>query len=286
MSLTTQQIENVQIDYGIIYINFGVTGERKLAPTKGGGEFTATATIRDIDYDGAKGKTKGMQVVDDINAVLKVTALDTSMDNLALSMPYADYTDGVITAKSNNIGILGDSAYLDNVTMFAKTIGGNFKKITLYNAMTEKDFVLSATPKAEGAIALEINAHWDATDDTADLFKVEDVATIGADTTPPTVTTVPLDTATDVVITDNLTATFNEDIKQQDITTNNFILLKASDGSIIAGAINYTLATKTVTFNPTASLDAGTAYIWTIARVRDLAGNTMSPVAINFTTAS
>lgn len=285
MGLTTQQIENIQIDYGIVYINFGLVGERRLGPTRGGGTFTVTKTLRDIEFDGSKGKTKGMQVIDDINAMLSIANLDTSMDNLALAMPYATYSSGKITCESANLGVIPDSAYLANVTMFAKVIGGGYKKITLYNAMSENDFSLAAAPKAEGTVTMEINAHWDAIDDMAGLYTVEDVATLGADTTKPTVITVPADATTSVSVSANLTATFSEDIKQADINTDNFILIKASDGSIVAGTLTYTLATKTVTFDPTTDLDTTTAYIWTIARVRDLAGNVMQPVTVNFTTA-
>lgn len=285
MGLTQQQIDNVQIDYGIVYVNYGVSGERKLGPTKGGGEFKTTATIRDIEFDGMLGKTKGMQVIEDISAILSTNILDMSMDNLALAMPYADYTAGVITAKTTNIGIIANSAYLSNITMFCKTVGGTYKKITLYNAMSESDFSLAAKPKGEGEISLEINGHWDAIDDTANLYKIEDVANITGDVTKPTIVTTPLDAATAVVVSSSMTAVFSKDIKQQDIIADNFILIKASDGTIIAGALTYTLATKTVEFKPTSSLTAATPYIWTVSRVRDIAGNIMLPVIVNFTTA-
>lgn len=285
--ITQQQLENIQIDYGMVYVNFGVDGERRIGPTRGGGEFNATATIRDIEYDGSRGKTKGMQHVDDINAMLKVTNLDTSMGELALAMPYATYAEEKITCKGTNLGVIPDSAYLENITMFAKVVGGGYKKITLYNAMAENDFVFAAVPKGEGQIAVEVYAHWDAQedDDTANLYEIEDVASMGDDVAKPTATTVPDDTDTGVAVGSNLTATFSEDIRQTDINTNNFILIKATDGSIVPGTLTYTLATKTATFSPASNLDAETAYIWTIARVRDIAGNMMDPVAVNFTTA-
>lgn len=282
---TQQVLEDIQLDYGIVYANYGVLGERLLGPIKGGASFKATKTIRDIDYDGKKGKDKGLQVVDDINAVLSAALMCLSMDNLALSMPWATYAAGKISAKTTNIGIIPGSAYLDNITMFAKVVGGGYKKITLYNAMAESDFSLTAAPKSEGTVQLDINAHWDPTDDTSDLFDVEDIASIGADTTPPTVITVPADAATAIVVTSNLTATFNEDIREGDIALANFTLVKATDGVEVAGALSYVPATKTATFNPTASLDASSAYIWFIANVRDLAGNVMAKKVVNFTTA-
>lgn len=282
---TQQVLEDIQLDYGIVYANYGVAGERLLGPTKGGGTFKAIKTLRDIEYDGKKGKDKGLQVVDDINATLSVALMCLSMDNLALAMPWATYAAGKISAKKSNIGVIPTSAYLQNLTLFAKLVGGGYKKITLYNAMNESDFSLTAAPKAEGVVQLDVNAHWDPTNDSQDLFEVEDVASIGAETTPPTVTTVPADEATGIVITSNLTATFNEAIREGDINLANFTLVKAIGGVEVPGALTYTPATKTATFDPTASLDAASAYIWFISNVRDLSGNVMAKKVVNFTTA-
>lgn len=285
MALTQEQIENIQIDYGLIYLNYGVAGERRLAPTRGGGTFNVTKNIREIEYDGRKGKTKGMQVVDEVNAMLSVPLLDTSMDNLAMAMPWATYAGGKISAESGNLGVIQDSAYVENITLLAKVIGGGYKQITLYNAMSENDFSLAAAPKAEGIITLEVHAHWDAEDDTADLYDIQDIETIDDDTDEPTVVTVPDDAATTVVVSSNLTAAFSEDIRQGDINDGNFTLIKASDGTTVAGALSYTPANKTATFEPTESLEASTDYIWIIANVRDLAGNKIAKTVVNFKTA-
>ncbi len=284
MALTQEQIENIQIDYGIVFVNYGEVDEKQLAPTRGGGTFTVTKNIREIEFDGRKGKTKGAQVVDEINAMLSVPLLDTSMENLALAMPWATYSDGKLSAKSSNLGVIQDSAYLSNITMFAKVVGGGYKKITLYEAMTENDFSLAAAPKAEGVVTLEVHAHWDAKNDDADLYDIEDIGSIEADTTGPTVTTDPDDAETDVDVTSNLTATFDEDIRQGDIKADNFTLIKSSDGTEVSGTLTYSAATKTATFNPTSDLEAETAYIWIITNVRDLAGNKMAKKVVNFKT--
>ena len=283
--LTTDQIENIQIDYGIVYVNFGEVGEKLLGPTRGGGTFDVKVTRRQIEFDGRKGNTKGMQVIDEIFAMLSVVLIDTSIDTLEIAMPYVTRTLDVLTCESSAIGIIPDAAYMANVTMFAKLVSGEYKKITLYSAMNEKDLSLAAKPKGEGEIGLEINANWDPTDNTADLYKIEDVASINGDVTAPTVITAPADAATAVVVSADLTATFSEDVKAGDINSDNLILMKASDGAIVAGALTYTAATKVATFNPTASLAAATAYIWVLSNVRDTAGNKMVPIAVNFTTA-
>lgn len=286
MSITETQLENVQVDYGIVFANYGVAGERRLGPTRGGGSFKVTAKLRDIEYDGGNGKSKGMQVLEDIIAILSVIVLDTSIETLAIAMPWATYDTaaGTIIAKTTNIGGIPDGSYLENITMFAKLMNGQYKKITLYNAMSESDFTLAAKPKGEAEIGLELTAHWDAFDDTKDLFKIEDVANIGGDVTIPTVITVPTDAAIAVVVSANLTATFSEDVKAGDINNDNFVLAKA-DGTVVAGVLTYAAATKVAAFNPTADLSAATAYIWFITNVRDLAGNKMAPKIVNFTTA-
>lgn len=86
-NLTTKQIESIQIDEGVIFLNYGETDERLLAPTRGGGEFAATVTVRDIEFDGRHGKTTGTQVIEEQGASLKVTTLCMSQENLALAIP-------------------------------------------------------------------------------------------------------------------------------------------------------------------------------------------------------
>lgn len=182
MTITQAQLENVQIDYGVVYNNHGETDAKKLGPSRGGGEFKVTAAMRDIEYDGMNGKTKGAQVIESVDAVLSVTILDSSIEAMAIAMPWATY-DSVgktITCKKEDIGLIASTKYMKNTTMFCKTTKGEYRKITLFNTMAENDFTLAAKPKAEGEIALEIYAHWDDLEGATldDLFKIETVASI------------------------------------------------------------------------------------------------------------
>ena len=282
---TQEQIEAIQIDYGIVYLNYGEIAEKLLGPARGGGTFDVKATYRDIEFDGSKGKNKGMKVLEDLNAMLGVTIIDTSIDVLALAMPFMVRTGEILTAETGSIGVVPASSYQTNITMFAKLISGLYKKITLFNVLNEADFSLAAKPKGEGEVALELSAHWDPTNAAANLYQIEDVASLGGDVVAPTAVTVPADEATAVVISANLTATFSEDIKESDVHKGNFILTQSSDGTIVSGVLAYTAATKVVTFNPTADLTAATPYIWVIADVRDTAGNKAAPIIVNFVTA-
>lgn len=189
-NLTKKQIENIQIDESLIFLNYGETDERFLAPTRGGGEFSATVTVRDIEFDGRSGKTAGTQVIEEQAASIKVTTLCMSQENLALAVPGSKISAENGHAVENPAsGVIPLESYLKNVTMFAKLIGGGFKKITIKNAMHETGFTSKAVQKAEGELAYEFIAHYpyDDLNGAGKLWRVEDITampTIPTDTEP------------------------------------------------------------------------------------------------------
>ena len=175
-NLTKQQIENIQIDESVIFLDYGEETERFLAPTRGGGEFVATVTVRDIEFDGRNGKTAGTQVIEEQGASIKVTTLCMSQENLALAMPNCTVSDTEGKTLSNpKTGVIPESAYLKNVTMFAKLISGKYKKITIFNPMHETGITAKAVQKAEGELALELLAHYPYSDLDGDLWKIDEI---------------------------------------------------------------------------------------------------------------
>lgn len=185
-NLTKKEIESIQIDEGVVIINYGESDERPLVPCRGGGEFSATATIRDIEFDGRNGKTAGTQVIEEQAADLNVTTISMSNENLLLAMPFArifddkgkDVTDvtKAVTIKNPKMGIIPETAYLKNVTMFAKLVGGTYKKITIYKPMTEDGMSVKAVQKAEGELALNFHAHYNTDDLDGDLWEVTEIS--------------------------------------------------------------------------------------------------------------
>ena len=87
--LNVKEVEKIQIDHGLIYLDYGETSQRLLSPTRGGGEFVATVTVRDIEFDGRNGKVAGMQVIEENAATLKTTLLGMTQENLRLEIPGA-----------------------------------------------------------------------------------------------------------------------------------------------------------------------------------------------------
>lgn len=176
-NLTKQQIENIQIDESVIFLDYGEDTEQVLAPTRGGGEFVATVTVRDIEFDGKHGKTAGTQVIEEQGASIKVTTLCMSQENLARAIPNCTIEDNEgKTIRNPKTGVIPMSAYLKNITMFAKLISGKYKKITIYNPMHETGLTAKAVQKAEGELAFEFIAHYPHTDLDGDLWKVDEIS--------------------------------------------------------------------------------------------------------------
>ena len=179
-NLTKQQVENIQIDEGLVFVDYGEPTERKLAPTRGGGDFSASVSIRNIEFDGRSADTAGTQVVESQEAILKVVSLCMSQEELRFAMPYArvEGEGENMTIKNPKCGVIPLSAYCKNITMFAKLISGKYKKITIYHPMSENGLTVKAAPKAEGEISLEIRAHYTIDDLNGDLWEVKDAASV------------------------------------------------------------------------------------------------------------
>ena len=190
--ITNTQIAKIALGEGIVYLDYGLATEILVGPTRGGGSLEVSETVRDIEFDGSKGKTKGMQVVDDQNAVLKVTVINASQDYIAMSLPTATNVGGVVAG--GEIGLIPDTKYFTNATMFTKTADGQYKKAVIKNPMQEKGFSISAKPKGEGELAFEFQAHHDHDSDATKLYSFTDAASIAV--TPVVKTTLAADLLT------------------------------------------------------------------------------------------
>ena len=118
-NLTKQEVENIQIDEGLVFVDYGETTEMKVAPTRGGGEFVANATIRNIEFDGRRGATAGTQLIDEQDATLNVTSICASQETLALAFPGATVESDGSVIKNPRCGLIPETAYRKNITMFS-----------------------------------------------------------------------------------------------------------------------------------------------------------------------
>ena len=180
---------------------------------------------------------------------------------------------------------------------------GNYRFVWLYKGKamppkesykTKKDSAEANTPTLEiEFIDRKYDKHnfakWDEPTFTGGATFFNTVVEFTSDSVAPTVTSVPVDGATGVNVASDVVWTFNESIKSSLVTSSNFMLIKATTGAVVAGALAVSTVTNTndtVTFNPTSNLDASSAYIAIAnSNVEDLAGNNLAANnVVNFTT--
>lgn len=101
---------------------------------------------------------------------------------------------------------------------------------------------------------------------------------------PPafTLSSVPVDAATGVVVTSDIVLTFSNALKAG---AENGIILTSAAGVPVAGARTISANRKVVTINPTSSLSAATDYLVVVPGVTDIYSQTLADTVINFTTA-
>lgn len=175
-------VENIQIDHGIVFRNYGLETQKLLAPIRGGSTFKVERTIRQIEFDGQGGKTKGTEVIDDENATISAKTLNASLDSLSMALPGASITkdeSGEITKiESSELGLISDENYNDNITMFCKTLKGDYLKISIFDAMADNGLEFAAVQKAEGEIQLDFAAHHSYEDETKKIYSIERIQSI------------------------------------------------------------------------------------------------------------
>lgn len=158
--LTEGQTEKIQIDEGIVVFNLGEESEFVLGPTRGGVEFTATPSIRDIDYDGSRGKTMGLQVKDGEEVVLKVVSLNCSQEVLAHAIPNAVIDENTNKIEQGAFGVVAKAKYIPKISVITKTLDGKFKILNVKNLLHEGAFTFKTVPKAENEHNLELTGHY------------------------------------------------------------------------------------------------------------------------------
>ena len=245
-NLTTKQVESIQIDEGVIFLNYGLATQRLLAPTRGGGEFGATVTVRGIEFDGRQGETD-VEVIEEQGATLKVTTLDMSQENLALAVPncVVEDDDGK-TIRNPRSGVVRDDSYLDNVTMFCKTIGGLYKKITIYRASHKNGFTAKAVQKAEGELSFEFVAHYRKKDLDGELWEVKDVEAYAA----------PIFASAETTSSTKVSVFFNEELDSTTLAYGDFTVLMSDANKAVSAAALKSGDNKVVELT-VASLTAG-----------------------------
>jgi Ca2+-binding RTX toxin-like protein len=191
------------------------------------------------------------------------------------------------TAPVNGGTIYYKQAPLDRIS-FANGKGTPFIQSsadpTVNNATSTKQNVNSAS----GLVVLASD-----TNSKYYLHNTLNLTSNNVDTTAPTVSGVtPADAATGVAASDNVGATFSEDMDPSTLTASTFTLHKQdSTTTPVEATVNYDSAAKKATLDPASDLQANTSYTARVtggsSGAKDLAGNALAQdYSWTFTTAS
>lgn len=176
------------LDAGAFFVNFdpetdtyeSAKATKLLGATRGGGEFKAAMTVRQIEVDGVKGRAKGLEVNDAWDVYLKATVLEVNKDTLVKALGSATATAYSTQSKpvtgydyiEGNIDI--DVAdYLDNITWIGKISGEDDPVIIqVFNALNTDGLTLTVADKNEATMAMTFYGHYDTTQLDKAPFKI------------------------------------------------------------------------------------------------------------------
>lgn len=199
--------------------------------------------------------------------------------------------NGDLVKKSTDtppyVAIMFRSEKSDGSYRFYKLLKGKFQEPESSNK-TKDDNVNYNTPTITGTfIRRNYDQQWSRIRDDADTYASTFFAAVEtpADTTPPTVTVAPADAATGVADNSTVVWAFDEAIQDAVVSDANFFVTD-NTGADVAGSLTIDATKKIVTFTPSASFAATTAYTAIATKnVKDLSGNALVANSVtNFTT--
>lgn len=165
--LTSASAERFIIDAGAVYLNTtftagAFTGGTLLGATSGGNEFVIQQEIRQIEVDGAKGRTKGLNQITFQNPVLTVNLKEMTAQNLTQAitggqMDTADSAYDVITSK----GTIETTDYIQNITLVGRMTDGKQVVIVIENVLQIEGLEMKFEDNNEVVIPVAFAGHYE-----------------------------------------------------------------------------------------------------------------------------
>lgn len=167
MAINTEQVSKMMLDTGAVFV-----GGVLLSPCEGDNAFVVTREYRDIPYNGAPGKTKGLKRVLTENATLTVHPKGLTQAAIKMALPGITDTNGVLTGGGKTY--LADEDFIDEVIFVGDMKDGTTKVFTLYNCMADNGLTVTASENSEAILELVFSAHYNPEDLDEPIYKIED----------------------------------------------------------------------------------------------------------------
>lgn len=251
-----------------------------IGSTDGGVMLTVGNEYHDVEVD--QSKVPIDTKLDKRTAKLSCDMAEATLANLALAMALPT------TAVAGNVVSVGlQEPENKTIYIIGPAPNGAVRTIHVFKAKVTGSPEMAYRKDEKVIVPLEITAIPDFTQGAGkELMTITDAA---EDTTPPTVkSSDPADGDGSHPKADPIVWTMSESIDASTVNLHNVYVIKATDGTVVAGTVAYTEADKKITFTPAAALSATTAHIAVLTTaVRDLAHNRLAAASVlNFTTSA
>ena len=166
---TNASTDKFIIDAGAVYVNTTfdeATGSfsdgELLGATSGGNEFVIQQELRQIEIDGIKGRTKGLQLITFQNPTLTVNLKEMSAKNLARAIAGGEIDESgtkydIITSR----GVIENDDYLNNVTLVGRLTSGENVVIVVENVLSIEGLEITTEDNNEVVIPVAFAGHYD-----------------------------------------------------------------------------------------------------------------------------
>lgn len=172
--MTNINPNNILLGEGAIYFNYGIEGSEAIAgATRGDGKFERKTKWHEIDYNGKKGKSKGLTRKLGSDITLSFGALELCPDNLSkfyadLEVDTTDLQFDKVTAKEE----ITDTDYIDNIAFVGKSKGGKEVIIVIKNALGDGDMELAFKDGDEVVSDVVFSATYDPNNDSIEPWEI------------------------------------------------------------------------------------------------------------------
>lgn len=198
-AVRTETFKNLQLNAGAFLVNFDYSSietvdalkaaiataledkSKTLGATRGGGTFTATPQVRNIEADGKRYEFVGSTVFDSWSIKLTGTLMEIIPENFSRILAAADVTENSgNTVKTIKVRTdVKSTDFIDTLTWVGDTSRGAMM-ITIKNALNTTGATLTFTDKGEGTLPFEFTAHQSSVEDTEyapfEIVYLEDAA--------------------------------------------------------------------------------------------------------------
>ena len=174
--LRKETYKSLQLNAGVTLVNFDLsqyssaedlktaiataiqTNTNVLGATRGGGTFTITRDIRQVEADGVRYLFVGSEIVDAMDGYLSETLIEITPMHIKQVLGNVDITTSGLKTTLSFRTAFEDGDYLTNVVWIGDTSEG-FVAIELANALNTADFTFTFADKNEGTCNVEYHAH-------------------------------------------------------------------------------------------------------------------------------